>query len=193
MKKINFSTSIVYLLTITFLLFFPSCADDTADQSGKADRDTATPQLSDTTKTITRANQQDPVFMNNSKLPRIFMIESEASRVKEGSEFVVRIRNKAEFDRMITEKKIFIWDTLIFARNMSGRDKLRITSYVYGFLTYHNMLVDVQGNVDTVYFDWHSRRQPDTLLLYIAPKPTKARLSDPPRPRVPPPPPMGID
>ena len=191
---------IVLVLSIVLI----ACADDqdattkTPDSTGvKSDDPNGNQSLNAAQKL-----KPEPHDMDDATVTRLALLKSEAGTYRHGKQFIIELPNNTNNDTL-TNRGFGRWYTIPDTsqpRKLNERNRDRVRNKIYGYLTYHDMVVKYPAAPHTIFFQWYRRGSNiDSVVVWISPAPvfkedtsasTLTLVSDPPRPRVPPPPPM---
>ncbi len=186
-------TTIIVLST----LFFIACADDQDATTASPD---STVNKGDTTpagKAGFAGNKKEPRDLPDGAVTRLALRASEANQYQHGVQFITRLPNNVDAAQL-QNLQYGRWYTILnLPHPFNSRNRDRLTNNIYGYLTYHDMVIRYPTGPHTVFLQWFGNgANIDSVVVWINPGPvispdtTAALLSDPPRPRVPPPPPM---
>ncbi len=132
---------------------------------------------------------------------RLALTESEANQYHYGTQFIIRLPN--DIDSTQLENDHYGQWFVIKGKNLphpfNPRNRQRLTDNIYGYLTYHDTIVRSSSPPHTLFLQWDENgADVNSVTVWIKPAPVISRdatvtgrdASDPPRPKVPPPPPM---
>ena len=193
------------LKMLSFLIIasvvFISCADDndgTTDDQDSANVNTTNATAAGEAAAVRRHNNR-PDTLPVSAAPKLALLRSDP-RHPFGNELIVIIENADTTNAALEGNGYGRWYTIeTLPHPFINRNKERLTNTIYGYLSYHDMVVKYPAGPHTLFLKWYEKQgRIDSVVAWIKPAPvitkdttaTLFELSDPPRPRVPPPPAM---
>ena len=203
-KKLKWLAGGLKMLSFLILasVVFISCADDndgTTDDQDSANVNTTNSTAAGEDAAVRKYNRRpDTVSVNGAT--RLAVLQSEASQYRFGVQLIVTLQNSDTSREALQSNGYGRWyaiDSLPDPFNPRNRE--RLTNNVYGYLSYHDMVVRHPREPHTLFLKWYRNgNKIDSVVAWIKPAPvittdttaTLFELSDPPRPRVPPPPAM---
>lgn len=184
----------IFIAMMLATAVFMSCADD--QDATNASGDSASVNTTDTgQRQGTAANgkiRQEPKDMDSSTVPFLALLYSDANQYPATS-FVIKFQQTDTTEAELKRKGFGPWYGVKLPRPFNSRNKERLNIHIHGYLTYHDMVAKSGGIRHTVFLKWHRRgANVDSVTVWINPAPVIQTfdLSDPPRPKVPPPPEM---
>ena len=197
-SHLNF-LSIILLSSILLI----ACAND-QDATNESSDSTADKRDDPGLKGTSAAQpvKPDPYDMNDSTVTRLALLKREANTYRHGNQFILELPNSTNTDTLL-KRDFGLWyiirDTTT-PRKLNPRNQDRLRNKVYGYLIYHDMVIKYPAAPHTIFFQWYGNgANVDSVYVWIHPAPvfkqdtsvsTLTLISDPPRPKVPPPPPM---
>ncbi len=194
---LNRSLKIVTLIVIS-TIFFIACA---GDQDASTAANDSTVNKGDTTPAGKAAaaglNKKEPQNMPDSTVTRLALREADANQYRHGLQFITRLPNNIDAAQL-ESRQYGRWYTIqSLPRPFNSRNRDRLSNNIYGYLIYHDMVIRHPQGPHTVFLQWFGNgANIDSVVVWINPAPVMsddtavALISDPPRPKVPPPPPM---
>lgn len=183
-------------------VFFISCSDD--KDATNVNQDSTDVNITNATAagedaTVRRYNRR-PDTLPVTAATRLAILNSEAGQYRFGDQLITILQKSDTSNAALESNGYGRWyfiDSLPDPFNPRNRE--RLTNNVYGYLTYYDMVVSYPAPPHTLFLKWYRNgNKIDSVVVWIKPAPvftkdttTAAFLeSDPPRPRVPPPPAM---
>ena len=154
-------------------------------------------QLSAMSNTFEKGRQDLP----DPAITRLALTETEANQYQFGKEFIIRLPDDIDASKLESDHygKWFVINGKNLPHPFNPRNRQRITDNLYGYLTYHDSIVKASAPPHTLFLQWDTNgANINSVTVWIKPAPVISRdatvtgrdASDPPRPKVPPPPPM---
>src|SRR5688572_960960 len=185
----------IFTLIATSTIFI-GCVDDQDPTTTSPDSPAVKTNEADGKEAGTR-RKPEPYTMHDSTVTRLALRLSEINQYNHGKQFIDTLPNNIDSAGLI-ERKYGVWyEIKNLPPNFNASNKERVANNIYGYLIYHDMVIRHPAGPHKLFLQWFRTGAMQSVTVWIHPAPEFSKetpesllLSDPPRPKVPPPPVM---